>query len=221
MVAQQFSVYDFIVDIIPGGVAIILIISILPESYATFGALPDSGLLQSSIFLVLSYPIGHLVQAVASPVDTWLAKRKNRAYPFEDQLTLARRDKASNKTTVRSIFLDGLRDYFGDEIKDEELFYAVQSYLLNNDIGQMKRFQFLYTFFRSLWVLFFGALIIHLLALIGSMTHLYNSIWKPDELMIISGLLLAASWLSYQRRVKFHKRMTKAMIFDFYTSELV
>lgn len=184
----------------------------------------STSLLSGAAFLIVSYVLGHLVQAVASPVDRWFTAWEPRVagsaglpYPFEHRLN---HPSSTNAATVTKAVKDELEAFFDEDLSGYELFFATQSYLWHNDIGRMKRFQRLYTLFRGIYVLLFTGGILHLIGLAIAMVGFYQSIWTPVELGTLGASLLVLAGITYWRRVRFHKEMAKAMIFDFYANVL-
>ncbi|MGQ3331247.1 hypothetical protein [Halorubrum sp. FL23] len=183
----------------------------------------DAGVLQGAIILIISYVLGHLTQAVASPIDEWFIRREpfyaenaGLPYPFEHKLNQVDTDGGSVTHKVKT----GLDEFFDPGLSGYELFFATQSYLWNNDIGRMRRFQTLYTLFRSLYFLLVVGGVLHWVGLIASVCGVYQSTWSPIELGILGGILLILAGIMYRRRVRFHKEMAKMMIFDFYANVL-
>lgn len=229
MPTRIFNLYDLLVDIIPGIIAILLIISLLPLDYNTERLLFASGLINVAVILIISYVIGHLIQAISSIIDSRLNRliynfinfltsdnyHVKYLYTFEDEL-----NKKSKENSVKNYFIDRIDSFFGDDINDKELFSVVQSYLWNNDIGRSRRFQSLYTFFRSLWILFLFGTVSYISVFFLSILDDYNSIWSISEIIIIILILMICCILSYYRRVKFQNIMVKSMIVDFYTNVL-
>jgi hypothetical protein len=224
MVTRSFSVYDFLVEIIPGALGLLLILSLLPPEYSALQRATDVGIFEGTLLLVVSYVIGHLIQAVVSPFDTWWMKqefeiwrlsKQNRLYPFENLLDKGREN---SEYIVVNQFLSLKGDFFEDDLTGGELFSVVQSYLWNNDIGRMRRFQILYTLFRSLWVLFLAGTILYFLMLVAEAWGSDWTVWTAAELLVITITMGVSTFLAYLRRVKFHGAMTKAMVFDFYAN---
>lgn len=224
MSTRSFSVYDFFVDIIPGSLALLLMISLLPADYTAIDWITEMGIFEGTLFLLVSYILGHFVQSIASPIDSWWMERKfqvwkivkeDQLYPFENLLDRARDDE--NYVVVNQ-FLNRKGDFFEDNLSGVELFSVTQSYLWNHNIGRMRRFQVLYTFFRSLWILFLLGAGLYLIAILGAWWELYTTVWSFGELMIICVLLGVSAVLAYFRRVKLHSEMAKAMVFDFYAN---
>ena len=226
MSADKFSFYDFFVNIVPGTVALLIFISLLPAQYDAMSIVSDVSLLSGSAFLILSYILGHLVQSIASPVDSWwmtksfqfwIMNKEDRLYPFENLLTKAREN---DNYVVARRFIECKDDFFEDNLTGGELFLATHSYLWNHNIGRMRRFQVLYTLFRSLWVLFLFGTGFYLVVFLVQWQEWYETVWTYKELLIIIVLLGISTVLAYLRRVKFHKKMAKTMIFDFYANVL-
>jgi hypothetical protein len=232
MVHNQFTLYDLIADVTPGGVTIAISISLLPDGHFLLTRLGEVGVFGGITFVIFAYVAGHLLQAVASPIDTKLAKNRGYAYPFEDEISQNKdqgvelsdsEEKKQNTITEASInekFSSEIHDHFGAKFNNTDLFFLTQSQLWNEDIGRAKRFQVLYTLFRSLWVIFTIGVILHLVILVTGLCGLYNPIWEPSgSLLFIAGFMISA-WLSYRRRRKMHKIMARTMIIDFYANIL-
>lgn len=141
--------------------------------------------------------------------------KRDRATPFESRLEKADDSEWYN---VEDLFLDDVGEFFDDGLSNYELFFVVQSYLWNNDIGRLRRFQSLYTFFRSTWVLLLIATLLHALVFILSVVNLYPSIWSSQALVVITFTLVGATIIAYRRRIRFHQEMVKSMIYDFYAN---
>lgn len=224
MASGRFTLYDFFVDIVPGAVSLLILFSLLPFDYDVTSTISEAGLLQGVVFLIISYVLGHFIQATASPLDErftkwepWLAKEAGLPYPFEHQLE---REDDTNGTSVVKEVEEELENFFDSGLSGKELFFATQSYLWNNDIGRMRRFQRLYTFFRGLYPLLLMGGLLHWAALLLSPNRYYRSIWSVPELGIIGFLLVLLAGIAYRRRVKSHEDMAKAMIYDFYSNVL-
>lgn len=224
MTANRFSLYDFFVDIVPGAVALLIFFSLLPAQYDVLRVMSNTSLLSGAAFLIVSYVLGHLVQAVASPIDRRFTAREFRIagkaglpYPFEHRLN---NPSSTNAPEVTETVDEELENFFDSGLTGYEKFFSTQSYLWNNDIGRMRRFQRLYTLFRGIYVLLFTGGILHLIGLVLSITDIYQTIWTLTELAIIGVSLVVLAGITYWRRVRFHKWMAKAMVFDFYANVL-
>lgn len=89
MNGQNLSVYDFIVDIIPGVIAVLLVLSVLPAGVVGGIGLTDVTLGLSVLIIVFGHFIGHLVQAVTSAVNDRVYFWRRVVYPFEEKLVEA------------------------------------------------------------------------------------------------------------------------------------
>ena len=226
MVQSQFSAYDFIADITPGAVAIGLSLTLLPEGHFILDEAQEVGVAAGLTFVIFAYVVGHLVQAIASPIDTYWAKCRGFAYPFEDELSekdsnsLSDEEGSLDQVSVNEKFYSEVEAHFSGEFSNTDLFFLTQSRLWNEDIGRMRRFQVLYTFFRSLWVVFAIGTVLHVLILVASRFEYYNPfLGREASIVLIIGLTVSAL-LSYYRRRKMHKKMAKTMVVDFYANIL-
>lgn len=222
MTANRFSLYDFFVDIVPGAVGLIIFFSLLPAQYNVLSMISNTSLFSGAAFLIVSYVLGHLFQAVTSPVDRWFTAREpwiaesaGLPYPFEHRLN---NPGSTNAPTVTKIVKDGLQDFFDESLSGYELFFATQSHLWHNDIGRIKRFQRLYTLFRGTYILLFAGGVLYVIVLVVTIGNIYHTIWTPRELGIFGGSLIVLALITYWRRVRFHNEMAKTMIFDFYAN---
>lgn len=73
----------------------------------------------------------------------------------------------------------------------------------NNNIGRAQRFQVLYTFLRSMWVLLIGGALLHGLGLIAFWCVGYNVLWTPLQSSVIIISLAGIDVITYLRRVKY------------------
>lgn len=223
MTTDRFSLYDFFVDIIPGAIAILLSVSLLSGEYDIVRTVSQASFLSGTTFLILSYVFGHLIQGVVSPVDNWFVKREpwfaksaGLPHPFEYRLKQA----DGKDSSVDSKVNNGLGSFFNKNLSGYEQFFITQSYLWNNNIGRMRRFQRLYTLFRGLYPLFLVGGLLHWLLLVLVEFGGYQSVWSQTDVGIIGFSLVLLAGVTYWRRVRFHKEMAKAMIFDFYANVL-
>jgi|GEM_PF-3751131 len=220
---QNLTIYDEIVDIIPGTVAILLAISVLPADYIGDFGVNNLTLGSGLLIIVGGYLMGHLVQAVASPIDEWVYFQHHENYPFEAVLQEAREEDGSS---VEKRFDENIEEFFegsGDdaaELNGFEIFRLTQSYLWNHDIGRARRFQILYTFLRSIWVIFALGAGVHLVAAVAEHCGGYELVWSLRQSgLIVVGLSVGAV-ISYRRRLKYHAEMANSLVFDFYANVL-
>lgn len=220
MNTQSLTIYDFIVDIVPGALAILLFLSLLPADVVAGWDIADITVGSSILVIVLGYFVGHLLQAIASPIDNWVYFSCHDEYPFEEALQNASND------SVEGRFLDNVDSFFtidseeSDEFSGLERFKLTQSYLWNNDIGRAQRFQILYSFLRSMWVLLILGAFLHLLVLVVRFGWGYQLLWTPLQSGVIIVALALAGIGSYLRRVQYHKMMVDTLIHDFYANVL-
>ena len=222
MAPRRFPLYDFLVDAIPGVIALLIFFSLLPMSYDVPGILDGMGLSQGVVLLIVSYVVGQLLQAVASPVDekvietdSRLAKPAGLPYPFEYRLD----QRANNQDfSVTEEVSDYLETLFNSDLSGYNLFSATQSYLWNHEIGRMRRFQRLYTLFRGLYILFAIGGVLYIVTIVAALCNLYTTTWSLLELGVVTVLLMTASFLAYRRRVLYHKEMARSMIIDIYAN---
>ena len=220
MNGYNLTLYDFVVDIIPGVFAILLGLSLLPAGSIAAINIAEVTVGTSVLIVVLGYFVGHLVQAVASRVDRCIYFLRRDEYPFEQAIAEAKSDSVEDK------FSDMIDSFFGegngenDELSGYERFKLTQSYLWNNNIGRSQRFQILYTFLRSMWVLLVLGAILHLLGLIALLWLDYSLVWTPVQSGMIIVVLTVFGILAYLRRLKYHNMMIDALIYDFYANIL-
>lgn len=211
----QFTVYDFLVDIIPGVIALLLVIAILPDDHVFLDWI-QPGFFSGIVFLATSFVIGHFVQSVGSGVDYYLAKRYDFAYPFEQELS----NENDDQLGITPRFVELARERFGDDASDTDLFFLVQSYLWTRDIGRLRRFQIIYTFHRSLWVMFLGFAVLYLLVLGLIVLDIYEPLLGSATLLALTALFAVLSISTYKRRRKMHDAMIRTMIYDFYEDQI-
>jgi hypothetical protein len=220
MNTQNLTIYDFVVDLIPGLIAILLFTSLLPTRVVDELNITDITLGSSLLVIVIGYFVGHLIQAVASPIDNWVYLRWRDDYPFEEAL------KQAEENSVKGRFKDSVDSFFAldadnpDKLNGFERFKLTQSYVWNNNIGRAKRFQILYTFLRSMWVLLVVGALLHLIALIATYRVGYSLLWTPLQSGVIIVVLFLAGCVSLWRRIQYHDEMAEALIFDFHANVL-
>lgn len=226
----QITLWDFIVDVVPGAVALLFCVTLLPAGVADRLLSAESiGLAGSLVGLITSYVVGTILQDVARRVDRGINPEDHsvrRAFK-------ARMDRASDddQRTVRRRFLHGALLFFDDteaeryEDVDEridvyKLFDMVQSYLLDADIGRLYRFMLLMHLFRSLYVVFLLAAPGYVLVALGDLLGVYPSALGWSWSLLVAVALLSLSALCYQERKFFQEEMIDSMISDFYSTVL-
>lgn len=223
--AKQFSVYDFLVDLIPGIIVIVVCFSLLPYSYIV-GIVGNASVFQGVLLLGVGYVLGQILQAVASPIDSWYTRYRGHKYPFEERVSKAREQ---DETTVGTEFLRLCTEKFTTTHPDtkteftppdKELFGLTQSYLFDNNIGRFHRFQVTYTLFRSLWVVFVFGGIAHILIGIATLYIIELSNWPIGSSLAVALISIGLGYICYLRRLKYQNLMADSMITDFYTHEV-
>ncbi|MDG5760492.1 hypothetical protein QA600_14215 [Natronococcus sp. A-GB1] len=220
MNGQNLTVYDFVVDLIPGVFAILLALSLLPAESIDGIDITEVTVGSSVLVIVLGYFVGHLVQAVASPIDNWVYFLWREDYPFEKSLEEARSGSVEDRFDENiQMFFDS-DDVDTDDLKEYEMFKLTQSYLWNNNIGRAQRFQVLYSFLRSMWILLLAGAVLHGLGLFASEYGEYQLVWSPLQSIVIVVTLGVSGVIAYLRRLKYQGMMVDALIFDFYANVL-
>lgn len=218
MNGTNLSVYDFIVDIIPGVFAVLLVLSVLPASVVGGLGVTDLTLGSSVLIVVFGYFVGHLVQAVASPVDDWVYFRRHDGYPFERKLAEADDDSVPDR------FKEHVDPFFavdpGEEFVGGERFKLTQSYLWNHDLGRAQRFQVLYTFLRSMWMLLIVGAVLHIVAAVVAAGTGHELVWTLVQSVVIVVGLVVTGVVSYWRRLHYQEMMVDALIYDLYANVL-
>lgn len=212
MTVEKLTIYDFVVDLTSGVVAIILAWTLLPAGMIEGFELAEVTLGSGLLVVVVGYFVGHLVQGVASPIDTWVYFLRRDEYPFEARF------KEVEEGTVEAFYLEEVDSFFGGGVNGFsalELFKLTQSYLWTHGFSLAQRFQILYTFFRSMWVLLAAGAVVHSIALAGAVWWGYPLYWSVEQSVVFILVLIGGCLVSYRRRLKFHFRMVDAMIFDF------
>lgn len=220
MSGYNLTLYDFVVDIVPGVFAILLGLSLLPARTISAVNLAELTVGTSVLIVVIGYFMGHLVQAVASRVDEWVYFWRRDEYPFEKAIAEARSDSVEDKFSSMIDSFFGDRNGENEDFSGYERFKLTQSYLWSNNIGRSQRFQILYTFLRSMWVLLFFGAVLHLMGLVALLWLDYSLVWTPMQSGIIIVVLAVSGVLAYLRRLKYHNMMIEALIYDFYANIL-
>lgn len=155
--AAQFTLWDFLVDVIPGAIAILLVASILPSPYISpiIEQVMPLGFGGIFLIIVLSYVSGWMIQGASRYVDRPVVKLLDFPRPIRTQLDQARADQEHDHHSLRRRYLEGAQVFFDDtnaedytetkqHFDDVTLRNLTQSYLLDNEIGRMHRFHMLY-----------------------------------------------------------------------------
>jgi hypothetical protein len=232
--ASNFSFWDFIINIIPGTLALLMIASLLPARYIStrIGWIMDAGILVLFLLLIVGYVGGWVVHEVARLVDGFINDTFDITNPVKEKLDEARADQKDDRDSIERRYLEGAQLYFYYDdvgeysniqtlLDDFELFGLTIEYLISNNIGRTYRFYVLFTLMRNLYVLFGIGLLGHLLVLLLTVTNIYNPIWSSYELAFVVGGLIVVIWVTHGLRRFFQENMVEWMVADFYIAELV
>ncbi|WP_135823919.1 hypothetical protein [Halorussus ruber] len=230
---QNFSPWDFIVDVVPGVTLLVLVASLFPAS-ATDPILAalGSGIGFLFVALVVGYVVGLVLQEVSRRLDKRVMARFGaEKSPFMAELSQARTDRTNNHQTLRRQFLEGAQLFFDadgveeyDQIPkrfgDYRLRALTQSYLLNNDIGRTQRFHMLFVLMRSLYVTFAATGLGYVALTVGNAAGLYEGRWSLAATAGLAGVLAGLAFVAYNQRLFYKEVMAKSMIRDFYAAEI-
>lgn len=220
MNGYNLSVYDFLVDLVPGVITILLAVSLLPTESIEGVDIAEVTVGSSVLIVVLGYVVGQLVQAVASLIDKQVYFLRREEYPFEQVLEEAPSD------SVEEQFAESIEAFFvpdeaeTNDLEGYEAFKLTQSYLWNHNIGRGQRFQVLYTFLRSMWVILIAGAGLHFLGLLAVESGEYQLVWTSLQSTVIIVVLGVSGIIAYLRRLKYQNMMVDALIFDFYANVL-
>lgn len=235
MPIQKLTVYDVLVDLIPGSLLLLIFYPLIPvQWFSQFIQVPTlvSGSVFSMVFLLIAFATGHILQRVAGgkyfldlipnkykigrPFDnilkTGFETQHSLEWKFikgcERYFQLEFTKSSTNGETVNTTTLTGLR-------------WLVISYLYNNDLLRAQRWQTLQGFFRSMTAIFFISSIAYLIALIIYVVILPIQIEVVGLLVGCIILWLIFMWHFYRRWGTYTHYEAKALIQDFYTNVLL
>jgi hypothetical protein len=221
---SRFSFYDFLGYIIPGAILLLALTywaeSVVKFDLVTVGSVSDVG--QTTLFLIVAYLVGHLMQAFGREFE----KREARNWGGYFSVQFLRPDATFYTEDFKSQLLDAIRGTFGltplvdapdSEMRDrrlQEMFNVCYTYVIQRGIGQHAEIHnATYGFFRGalvLWLvvipLFFIAVLRHAAIAVASGLD-YNQ--TPfDEVkwhLVVSGtavLLAGATYPFLRERFK-------------------
>lgn len=230
---QNFSPWDFIVDVVPGVTLLVLVTSLFPAS-ATDPILTalGSGIGFLFVALVVGYVVGLVLQEASRRLDRKVIDRVSaEKSPFMAELSQARTDRKNNHQTLRRQFLEGAQLFFDadgveeyDQIPkkfdDYRLRALTQSHLLNNDIGRTQRFHMLFVLMRSLYVTFAATGLGYVALTVGNAASLYGGRWSLVATTGLAAVLVVLAFVAYNQRLFYKEVMAKSMIRDFYAAEI-
>lgn len=186
------------------------------------------------LFLVGGYIAGSILQEVSRRVDEYICGLDNNFEPFERlQVFTNRMDRVEGggkpEYDYDEQFWKGSQSFFKNKDYSEidsnqllghrELFELTQSHLLNNSVGQMYRFQILYHFFRSVYILLSFTAIFYFLSFVLLLMN-NASVELAIPYLALSIIFLFAGVVGYNQRKFFETRMAEVMIVDFTSNVL-
>lgn len=210
---SSFTFYDLLVDIVPGTLFIALAIIAITPTWGSLSPVLNAPLLGGLVLLTIAYATGHFLQAGASMFDKAVIAASGMERSFQNRIETARKGCGSVQETK---VLEILDQKTGEELPPDSVFGIVQSHLWSQNIGRLRRFQILYTFFRSLYFLLVLTSVLWLVAGLRANSGYGHAL---SVKYLIGGSVGQAllSYVAWKRRVKFENVMSNTMITDFYT----
>lgn len=232
----RFTFWDFLVDVIPGFVALFLVGTVLPRPYLLrqLRGIPNLSIVGVFTFLVGGYVIGWIVQSLSRQVDTRIMEWVGHTKLMKKYREESDDARDADEWCFERRFFEGAQVFFDHNGADDydritntfdarTLQNLTQSYVRDNEIGRMYRFKVLYKFNRSLYFLFGLGAVIH--ALLGLLQIVPNVEYVPAlgtvESIGLGVFLLLGCWETYGMRKYLETSMVKSMMGDFYTAELI
>lgn len=234
--AANFTFWDFLVDVIPGILGLLLAGSVLPRSYMLdqFTTVPKPGVVGLFVLIVVGYVVGWVVQSCSRRFDNRIMAFLGHDGRMTEYYNEAEQAHEDDEWSFRRRYVETAQAFFDHDDADgydditesfdpNTLKHLTQSYVLDNDIGRMYRFKVLHIFMRSLYFLF----------ALGAVAHLFLAILQYGlgwgyvpalgtlESLGLSSFLLVGCWETYGMRKYLERSMLKSMMTDFYTSELI
>lgn len=235
---RKFNIYDLLVALIPGSIALFVIYLNLPTSVTI--PLPSNSVIVGLIFLSSAYFVGVFVQAFSY-------LRISRLKMFQEEMQKARNDEQENE--VYDKVWGGLLDKFDlpsdfdtpvegedkdagvltrikKQIKgkgkkyDEEqtAFWVVQNYLIEHNIGRVKRFDVLYSTYRSLFALSVISMLIFGLGALSNHLGLFSSKLDLITSSVFTVIFGLSGYIFRSRMKKFDHAHDREIIYTFYTN---
>lgn len=236
---RNFNIYDLLVALIPGSIALFVIYLNLPTSMSI--PLPSNSVILGLIFLSFAYFVGVFIQAVSY-------LRITRLKMFQEEMQKARNGDQDNE--VYNKVWEGLLEKFNlpskfdsptEEDEDENTefltkikrfvagkgrtydeeqttFWVLQNYLIENNIGRVKRFDVLYSTYRSLFALSMTSMLIFA---VGALSNHFGVFSIKLNLITSSvlGLMFGISaYIFHSRMNRFDYAHDREVIYSFYSN---
>lgn len=231
---QQFTLWDFTVNVIPGVLLLVLIGSLTPER--TFNnllsAVLDGGILFAVLLLVGSYALGRIFQeGFSREVDELVAQYSSSdqyqpaIQEFKDEIKKA---KNESRATTRRYYWEEAQMFFSNQDVESahkldlkldayDLFNLSHEYVLGRGLGRVNRFLILSRFHRSLYVLAGLAIFTHVAIQSFAYFKLYNPVLSLSQTIIMIVILGIITVLSFKERWYFEHKVVDAMMDAFYS----
>lgn len=172
---SRFSFYDFLGYIIPGAILLLAVIywaeSVLEFDLVTVGSI--SGVGQTTLFLIVAYLVGHLMQAFGRRFEV----RETERWGGYFSVQFLRPDDTFYTDDFKGKLLDAIHTTFGlapladppdDEARDrrlQEMFAICYTYVIQRGIAQHAEVHnATYGFFRGSLVLWLSVIVLFFLA---------------------------------------------------------
>ena len=238
---SRFGFYDFLGYIIPGAILLLALTywaeSVLKFDLVTVGSISDVG--QTTLFLIVAYLVGHLMQAFGRQLE----KREAKSWGGYFSVQFLRPDDTFYTQDFKKRLLHAIREAFGltplvdppdNKTRDrrlQEMFDVCYTYVIQRGIGQHAEIHnATYGFFRGalvLWLvvipLFFVAVLRHASIAVASALD-YNQ--TPfDEVkwhLTVAGMAALLAGVTYpllrERFQHFGRRFVDAVYRSFFVS---
>lgn len=235
---RNFNIYDLLVALIPGSIALFVIYLNLPTSVSI--PLPSNSVIVGLIFLSSAYFVGVFVQAFSY-------LRISRLKMFQEEMQKARNGEQENE--VYDKVWNGLLDKFDlpsdfdtpveGEKEDMELltkikrwilgkgkkydeeqtaFWVLQNYLIENNIGRVKRFDVLYSTYRSLFALSVISTLIFGIGAVSNHIGIFSTKLNLVTSSVFAILFGLSGYIFRSRMGRFDYAHDREIIYCFYTN---
>jgi len=210
MLKNHYDLYDFLGYILPGLLLLGTIVFILQRYFniSAIGFLSNSTVIESGVFVVSSFIVGHLIQGFCNPIEKMIYKKKWNGYPSSKFL------EESNKhfsKEYKQKLKEKLYNHFGLSEKSsyQELFDSAYCFLLQKKYrGKVERFLSMHGFYRSLMM---TCLILFLFFLILLIFKVYSI-----EVFIFTIIFLISTSIFYKRFIRFSVRFADTVYKEFF-----
>lgn len=237
---SRFSFYDFLGYIIPGAILLLAVIywaeSVLEFDLVTVASISDVG--QTTLFLIVAYLVGHLMQAFGRRLEKTEAKSSGYF-----SVRFLRPDATFYTQDFKKQLLDAIQETFAltplvdppdNETRDrrlQEMFNVCYTYVIQRGIGQHAEIHnATYGFFRGalvLWLvvipLFFVAVLRHAsIAVASALDYNETPFDEAKWHLVVAGMAVLLAGVTYpivrERFQHFGRRFVDAVYRSFFVS---